>query len=283
MSTQVESLRRFLAGRAPTHGAETGTALVVGSGKGGVGTSTLAALIALRAVEEGRRALLVDGEENPGTLHMLLGVDAGPGLAALRGGTISPEALMVPVVTGLELVTGWPAGEESELGAAERRALLRRVSGSYGAFDRVIVDAGSRLDGVLGACGAGARRLLAVSGSDRVSLAATHALIKAVSARLPRLPIAVLFNGCDDAEARGAFEVLRTGVGHFLARAVDFAGSIPEDPALRQAVGAGSTLTEAAASSPITSAVHGLDPRVLFEGMTGPRLARFVTIPHAKG
>ena len=77
MSRQLDSVRRFLAQqRSPGPRPEEGVAIVAGSGKGGTGTSSIVALLGLAAADAGREVLLVDANENVGTLHLLLGVNA---------------------------------------------------------------------------------------------------------------------------------------------------------------------------------------------------------------
>lgn len=281
MSDQAHALRRFLTRRGRAPGSGGGTTLVVASGKGGVGTSTVAALLALRAAEEGRATLLVDAEAGHCTLHLILGVEPGPGLAALRGGEVTPRDLLVNIADGLDLVTaGTGEGDVAEpMGPVERRTLLRRVTELYDAFDVVVVDAGSRLDGVLAACTESARHLLLVSAADSVALAATHALAKVVAARVPELPMSVLINGCDGAAALAAFGVLRSGIWKYLGRAVPFAGSIPEDPGLRAAVAAGRPLQAALDASPAADAVRALDAGPLFDAFAAPNPAGSVRFP----
>ncbi len=280
MSSQAHSLRRFLArrGGAPRPG---GVALVVAGGKGGVGASTVAALLALRAAEEGRSTLLIDAEAGHGTLHLLLGVEPGPGLAALRGGSVTPRDLLVHVADRLLLVTAGTGegGIGEPIGPVERTALLRRITGLHEAFDVVIVDAGSSLDGVLAASTTSGRHLLLVSAADGIALATTHALAKVVASRVPALPISVLFNGCDDVMAHEAYGVLRTGMSKFLGRIVPFAGSVPNDPALRDAIAAGHPLQDVADDSPAVDAVRALDAGPLFDAFAAPSPAGNVKIP----
>lgn len=281
MSGQANSLRRFLAlrGGAPRSGG--GDALVVAGGKGGVGTSTVAALLALRAAEEGRSTLLVDAGAGHGTLHLLLGVGSGPGLAALRGGSVTPRDLLVHVADGLALVTaGAGEGDADEpVGPVERRALLRRITGLHEEFDVVIVDAGSSLDGVLAACTASARHLLLVSAADGIALATTHALAKVVASRVPALPMSVLINGCNDAAALEAFGVLRAGIWKFLGRIVPFAGSVPEDAELRAAIAGGRPLQDVRDGSAAVDAVRALDAGPLFDAFAAPTPAGNLKIP----
>src|SRR5688500_7118936 len=155
LPAQLDTLRAYVASRpAPRDGVRADaatTVLVVGSGKGGAGTSVVAAMLALSAAAMGRRVLLADLDEHVGPQRFLLGVAPTHGLGALRRG-VAPEALLVPVSTTLSLLPGGPAdgaeAGDAPLAPAERRALLRRAASCFAQHELVVVDAGSRLDGV---------------------------------------------------------------------------------------------------------------------------------------
>lgn len=252
MSTQLEPLRRQLAPRPyPSRRPDENGPVVFASGKGGTGTSTVAALLACGAAEAGFRVLLVDGNAGMGALHLYLGVAAGPGWGELKSGA-QPQDLLVKVTENLTLL---PAGTvEDAAGAisgAERQALFRRVSSLYGTYDLVVIDGGSRLDSVLAACAPGAARLIAVSTPDRVSLAGTYALMKVVTGKLPELPISVLVNRGDE----DAAESLRGAARRFLARNIDAVGAIPDDECLRAGINAGMDIQDAAGDSPAAAAM----------------------------
>lgn len=257
MSEQIEALRRFMADRVQPPTASH--VVVLGSGKGGVGTSTLAALLAL-VTSVDARVLLVDADASLGSLHLLLGAPQGPGLGALRGGRLETSDLLVPVTETLALL---PGGGAPELTAAERQALFRRASSLYDNFDLVVVDGGSRLESVLVACGSGVRTLLAVTTADRVSVAATYALVKTVGARFPGTPVQLLVNREDSGGAARVAEEVRTASRRFLKRDVGFRGSVPEDPCLRAGIQAGMLVQEAATDSPAAAAVQALGSTLL--------------------
>lgn len=270
MSIQSEGLRAYVAGRAPaaTVGDEPGRRVVVGSGKGGVGTSTVATLLALLVSAAGRDVLLVDADENLGALHLLLGVEPRYTLGALRGGEVEPAELLVPLSPSLTLLPGGgtAAGAgDAPLSPAERRALFRRVASLYPGYDLVVIDGGSRLDCVLSVCGVGIDRLLAVTATDRISVAATYALIKALDGRLPGLPADVLVNRTDAQTASRTRDELRTATDHFLGRTLGFAGAIAEDPCLRAGIEAGMTIQDAAAGSATAEIVHGISEQLWSE------------------
>jgi flagellar biosynthesis protein FlhG len=270
MSIQSEGLRAYIAGRTPaaTAGDEPGHRIVVGSGKGGVGTSTIAALLALLVSAAGRDVLLVDGDENLGTLHLLFGVEPRYTLGALRGGEVEPAELLVPLGPSLTLLPGGgTAGGtgDASLSPAERRALFRRVASLYSGYDLVVIDGGSRLDCALSVCGAGIDRLLAVTATDRISVAATYALIKALEGRLPGLPADVVVNRTDAQAATRIREDLRAATDHFLGRTLGYAGAIPEDACLRAGIEAGMTIQDAAAGSATAEIVQGISEQLWSE------------------
>lgn len=252
MSAQLEPLRRQLAPRPyPSRRPEASGPLVFASGKGGTGTSTLAALLAVRVAANGLRVLLVDGNVELGSLQLYLGVESAKGWGALKIGA-TPEDLLVEVTDTLTLLPGGTGAEGvGGVSAAERQVLFRKVSSLYPAYDLVVVDAGSRLDSVLAACAPGAGRLLAVTTPDRVSLAATYALVKVAGERLPELPITVLANRGDG----DAAESLRGAARRFLARSLDGMGVIPDDECLRAGINAGMDIQDAAVDSPAAAAM----------------------------
>lgn len=278
MSTQLEALRRYVAQHPapPPALPATGGArvVVVGSGKGGVGTSLLAALLAVGAASRGARALLVDGDGTLGSLHLLLGAEPGPGLAGLRGGAGAPEELIVHLTDALHLL---PAGEPGgTIPAVERQALFRRISALNPLYDLVIVDGGSRLDSVLAACGAGAVRVLIATTVERIALTATYALAKVLADRHPSVAVELLLNRTDQTVADPAAEEVRGAVKHFLRRTVGYAGWIPDDECLRAALEAGMDLQDAAVGSPAAARLEVVAANLLSQLTAGPRSERLI-------
>lgn len=291
LPAQLDSLRAYVASRPPVGAPRDGaradagtTVVVVGSGKGGAGTSVVAALLALSVAAMGRRVLLADLDEHVGPQRWLLGATPAHGLGALRRG-VAPEALLVPVSATLSLLPGGPAdgadAADAPLAPAERRALLRRAASAFAAHELVVVDAGSRLDTVRagletaqaaaqGADGNLAVRLLVVTGSDPIALAASYALVKSVAASavatdapdLPSLPVDVLASRLDDDDARHAFEHLDAAARQFLQQPLRFAGSVPDDASLAVALRAGMPLQDAAAGSPAAIAMQSIATRL---------------------
>ena len=265
MTNQLDSLRRYVANRPTAHdfgGSER--VLLVGSGKGGVGTSTIAALVAVMAAADGHNVLIVDADESHGALPLLFGVEPRYSLADLRGGEVKPEDLLIALGYGLTLLPAGGGEPEDRLEPVERRSLLRRVAGLYGRYDLVVVDAGSRVEQVLGAASAGAARLLAVSAVERVSAAATYALVKVIESEFEGMPVDLLFNRTRLSLATPAFDEVEQATRQFLRRGLSFAGAIPDDDRFRATVESGAAIQDAAAlGTPATSACHELSARLI--------------------
>jgi flagellar biosynthesis protein FlhG len=238
MKDQAQSLRERMQAAASSAAEPAGPdAFVIGSGKGGVGKSALGVMLAAELARAGRRTLLLDGAQNQGNLHVLLGVRPRARLEGLLDGEVAPEALLVPVAERLELLPA-DSGAESlyALGPVDRARLHRRLSGLYGRFDAVVVDAGPGIESVVRAT-IRASRLVVVAVPEPASLSDAYALIKIVNLQVPSLPIDVLVNrAAHEPEARAAFERLELAAARFLKREVGYLGAIPEDPAIARAV-----------------------------------------------
>lgn len=226
--TELDTMRRQLGGRgmatAPRPHAHV---TAVAGGKGGVGTSTVATLLAAANARTGRSVLLVDAADaTAGGLCALLGiaVDSDPA-----------EPALVPLTPHLTLALP-PAGRTAERSDIERRVLFRRLIALFDAYDVVVVDAGARLDTIAATLAGGAGELLVIGAPDRVTLAASYALLKIAASHAPRARATVLINRAGDAEAVAAYRSLRTGAERFLARIPDYGGALADEQALARAV-----------------------------------------------
>jgi flagellar biosynthesis protein FlhG len=209
--------------------------VVVGSGKGGVGKSVLSVLLAAAFARSGRRTLLLDGAQNQGNLHILLGVRPVSSLGAVLAGEVEPAALQVPVADRLVLLPG-DSGAEAlySLGAVDRARLHRRLSTLYDGYDAVVVDGGTGIESVVRAGGIRGSSLVVVAAPEPASLADAYALLKIVNLQVPSLPIEVMVNRVlADEEGQAVFDRLHLAADRFLRRELHYLGCVPEDESLR--------------------------------------------------
>jgi flagellar biosynthesis protein FlhG len=210
--------------------------LVIASGKGGAGKSILAAGLAANYARSGQRVLLVDGAQNQGNQHVLLGVRRTAGLVQMMDGDVSPEALIHPVTEGLWLLPA-ESGEERlhALTSVDRARLHHRLTDLYDEFDVVIIDTGASLEDVMRVSLMGATRLLVVAIPEAAALSDAYAVIKIVTLQIPLLPIDVIVNRTLNAdEGPMVFGRLDQASRRFLNHPLNYLGAVAEHASSRQ-------------------------------------------------
>lgn len=238
MTDQASRLRAIMNAR-PYHIPQWGgtPALVMGSGKGGVGKSVLTLLAAGKLARAGHRVLLMDGTQNLGNLHVLLGIRPQYRLEDLleEGGRASD--LLHPVADQVWLLPS-DSGAQSlySLSPADRARLHHRLSGLYDDFDVVLIDAGSGLESAVRVATMRATRLITVTAPEPTALTDSYALIKVVTFQIPDLPIDVIVNRTlDTIDGQEAYGRLAQAAARFLRRGIHWLGEVPEDGTLRKA------------------------------------------------
>lgn len=246
MNDQASGLRA-LAARPPEELLPAPTpAFVIGSGKGGAGKSVLSIGVAAEFAALGRRVLLVDGAQNKGNLHILLGVKPGATLTGLLEGAVEAEDLLCPVNGNLALLPAESGTERLHaLTVTDRARLHHRLTHLYDRFDLVVIDAGGSLDDILRVAAMRATRLVLLAQPEPTALSDAYAVIKIVTLQLPSLPIDVVVNRVGAMEeGLATFERLAVASRRFLNRRLNYSGAVRESSALRGLVSRpGSLLT----------------------------------------
>jgi flagellar biosynthesis protein FlhG len=274
VTDQAHELRRMAASRPLPVLDEpvSAHALVLGSGKGGVGKSALAVMFAGALARAGRRVLLVDAAQNHGNLHVLLGVRPLAGLAALLAGSVEPAELVVPIAANLALVPSDSGSQATyQLSSMDRARIQERVSSLYSAYDFVVIEGGPGIEGAVRAT-LGASRLAVVTVPEPAALSDAYALIKILHLQMPSVAADVLVNGTSaGGECEAVFERLALGARRFLGREISLLGEVPLDDGVRVAVREpGRLLT---LDSPAAAAVAQLADRLLAAGAAASHAA----------
>lgn len=217
MTEQARAVRRFVERRPPRRPPGI-DGYVIAAGKGGVGTSSVAILLALAARAHGP-VVLVDSHQG------LIGLDRMLGGGDPRAGS---GVRTREIDHGLSLV--YLPGKAMR-GAPERRAALRRAA-RLEEEATVIVDAGAHPETVLEAIADFGGTLVTVVGPDGASAPAAFALTKLVWRKRPETPITCLANRAGEEEAQLLHEALRSAALKFTSRSMAWLGHIPKSAAL---------------------------------------------------
>lgn len=215
---------------APVDRAAT-RVLLLCAARRNAGTTTLAVLLASAMAAGGQRVLVSSGDLARRSDSWRDG-DPFPRLDSDRGAWVGKGPPPLPLAPGVDLFISEQAmaGVFNETEPGPEVGFALHPSGRY---DQVLVDAGSRIDGLREQVESGATRLVAVLPPERVSALATYALVKTLLESAPALQIDLLFNRAAVAGAMQVFEQIEAAVYRFLGRRIGLAGIIPMDERLR--------------------------------------------------
>lgn len=186
-------LADFLADRSRSDRGHAARVVGLVGARGGVGTSTTAAMLGLVATAMGHVAVLIDADRDSSGLDLLLGCESADGLrwpdVAAINGRVGASALRssLPAAGGLPVLT-WAVDGAIDL---PRDAMGAIVTAAARGSELVVIDLGRRLDGdndgLLGQIDV----ILLVAGGDLLSAAATNRLVSRLRARCSDLRLVV--------------------------------------------------------------------------------------------
>jgi MinD-like ATPase involved in chromosome partitioning or flagellar assembly len=145
MLDQADKLRQLVRETIKENATlEPGLPLLAVSGaRGAIGTSTLAARLAQKLTQLGKRVILVDANLLHPTLAGEFAVDTHFGIAEVLNGTRSAAEVLEPVGPGLYLMSAAPSqGTSSDLSMTALRRLITELRTLQSVADMVILDAG---------------------------------------------------------------------------------------------------------------------------------------------
>ena len=181
---QADELRQLVRQRAcrPTVSGPGAPLIVVGGGKGGVGTTTTAVNLAVALARQGRRAVFVDADlDHGGNANFGQGQAGGSILDVLAGRSTVHEVLERGP-SGIQVIAGrWASGHVSEPSARAHERFLANLKDLAPHADVVVIDGGSSRNQFARRLWQAADVVLVVTTSDRLSIMDAYAAIKAMT------------------------------------------------------------------------------------------------------
>ncbi|HVN42895.1 MAG TPA: P-loop NTPase [Steroidobacteraceae bacterium] len=261
---QADGLRKSLGGRPVKVIAVTG-------GKGGVGKTNVTANLGIALARRRQRVLLLDADLGLANLDVLMGLRARDNLSHVLDGTRSLDDIIVTGPAGVAVVPG--ASGLRRLLALERRqqvGLIHAFSELTRDIDVLLIDTAAGLgDSVLDFCRA-AQRVMVVVCDEPPAITDAYALVKVLSREFGVRSFEVLANMTrGTGEGAALHEKLSRVADRFLDVHLSYAGEIPYDERLREAVRRQVAVTDAFPDSPVSLAFDGLARRI--EAWTVPQ------------
>lgn len=240
-------------------------AIAVASGKGGVGKTNVVANLALALQRRGKRVIVVDADLGLANLDTLLGLHPRATLRHVLRGECAIREALVGGPGGIQIVPAASGFEElTQLTQAQRLVILDQVDSLDGAFDVLLIDTGAGISSNVLFFATAAQETLVVLTPEPTALTDAYALIKILATRYAEHNFTVLVNMArSEWEGRKAFMQLTRVTERFLQVSLRYAGSVPYDPEVPEAVRRQQPVLDLAPASPASRAFEQLAERVL--------------------
>jgi flagellar biosynthesis protein FlhG len=206
MHDQADELRQLVRQSAcrPTVSGPGAPLIVVGGGKGGVGTTTTAVNLAVALARQGRRAVFVDADlDHGGNANFGQGHASGSILDVLAGRCTVHEVLERGP-SGIQVIAGrWASGHVSEPSVRAHERFIAALKDLAPHADVVIIDGGSSRTQFARRLWHAADAVLVVTTSERLAIMDAYAAIKAMTGGDRPVSRHVVVNCEADATAAG--------------------------------------------------------------------------------
>ena len=212
--------------------------IAVTSGKGGVGKTNLSVNLGTALAQGGRGVLLMDADLGLANVDVLLGLSPRRNLSHVIAGEATLEEVIVEGEDGLSVIPAASGVQRmAELSPAEHAGLIRSFSELSQDVEYLIVDTAAGISDSVMSFARAAREVLVVVCDEPSSITDAYALIKVLNRDHRVQHFHMVANRVRSArEGQDLFAKLSTVTTRFLDLALDYAGAIPEDDALRKAV-----------------------------------------------
>jgi flagellar biosynthesis protein FlhG len=211
----------------------------IGSGKGGVGKTWLAASLAHALARLGRRVLLFDGDLGLANVDVQLGLDPGPDLAGvLTGRCTFAQAIRRFEPGGFDLIAGRSGCAELALLAPPALApLLAELRAHAPAYDCMLLDLPAGIDAVVRRLLATADRALVLTTDEPTAITDAYALLKVGRAAAAGFAPQLVVNQVASHDiGRRTYEGLLRVCERFLGLRPELAGVVRRDARVPEAI-----------------------------------------------
>jgi flagellar biosynthesis protein FlhG len=243
--------------------------IAVASGKGGAGKTNVSVNLAVALARQGGRTMLVDCDMGLANAGILLGLPSAWTIGDLLAGRCAIEDLLQRGPGGLAFLPGHSGtGSGSTLSSAERGRLMEALRPYAEQFEHIVIDTGGGIDVSSLALIAAADTPLIVITPEPTSFIDAYAMVKALSVAHGTPCFEVVANMArHDIAGRELFDKFRAVVTRFIDVDLAYAGTIPLDGYVREAVLRKRCVVESFPGAPASRAFAALARRMARPGL----------------
>lgn len=212
--------------------------VAVASGKGGVGKTTFSVNLALCLAGMGKQVTLFDADLGLANVEVLLGISVKNTLHDVLYGNYRIDQITAEGPLGIKIIScGSGMLEMANLDQGRRLKLLKMLDQCCSGQEYVIIDTGAGLNkNVLGFTAA-AGEVFTIVTPEPTSMTDAYALVKVLSTYKVHNEVSLIINRASDRhEAIETFRRMQTATDRFLDIKLNFAGWLPEDRLVSEAI-----------------------------------------------
>jgi len=245
--------------------------LTIVSGKGGVGKSNIALNLAIALRRENGRVLLIDGGVNHSNLDILCGVSPAYRLFDVIDGVSELKDAIAEITPNVFLLAGTSDGRLKKLTSGNATMLLREVSQTEPVFQYAVIDTDAGIIQESISLALLSDEVLVVSTPEPTAVMDAYVLVKALKRINSSVDLKLLINNARSAkeaeEVKTKFDLVSE---RFLSLKIGYAGFIPSDECMEQAVSVQTPLAQEFPDSPSSQAIKVIAEKIVSRLKAGP-------------